>query len=157
MRPAEKLVILLGDTGSFNGHSVASSVGNNYVNNLFPQLAKRLPMVFSLNGIDTVVIDHAPSSGTLSANLNDYPYLLRISPRSVTAGGNSGGNFTISLDLLNRIGTQNTLIWTGSILMGKAPGDFYEMLADECSRKILLQLNKDGIIKLADTDIKMPR
>jgi hypothetical protein len=161
VEPVDKIALFFQIGGGFkeinnDGKYVGSAAlaGNRQVSSLFPHLIHRVPMVFALNGIENIAANGVSINGTLPPEFKNYREILQIIPQSASSGS-GGPSLVVGFHLFNR--EKKLEIWSGSILLAKSIAEFDEATADELSRKLLLQLNKDGMIKLADTDIKIPK
>jgi len=125
--------------------------GNVDVQKFFPHLARRLPLIFSFNGIESKSVLSAPAK-KFSTN---YEYVLSLIPQR--ASWNSRGD--TGLDVYSQITNARThvKIWGGKIsLETVGTGKYDEKVADVFAIKLLTRLRDDGIIKLRGADVQMP-
>ncbi|HJV76387.1 MAG TPA: hypothetical protein VJ654_19350 [Noviherbaspirillum sp.] len=152
-QPIETIDVVI-TAGTFSS-GTAGSIANSQVKTLMPALAKRVPMMFSLNGIPTQLATSRTPNIQTPTDLRERHARLYITPRSATWNSRTGSALNLDVQLDHPM-TRSTL-WRGTII-GKTMGfgKFDEEVADRFASKILTQLNEDGIIKLNKPTIDMP-
>jgi len=117
--------------------------GNVDVEKFFPHLARRLPLVFSFNGIESKSVLSMAGKG-FSTN---YQYALTVVPQRVSWSSRRDTSLDVSCQIMN-VKTQ-VKIWVGKIsLETVGTGKYDEKIADVFAVKLLNKLRDDGILKL---------
>jgi hypothetical protein len=146
---------------AFRNTRAATYSTNKTLAELVPRLPKRTEAVFAANDIESKTI-LASSSGSKPpaediAQLKDFQHLLIIQPTSSTYQSHGGGvSVEMRAAIIDRHGKQT--IWQGAIMFRRAGSAVIDdSVADKFSREILLQLNKDGVIKLKNSEPVLPK
>jgi hypothetical protein len=138
----QRAVFEPGNVGRIVGNP-AADLGNKEVEQLFPHLANRLPVVLSLNRVESKAA-YVDADATLPAELEGFRFVLRVYPRRSTWTNRSGNTLTIDAELLDRQSRQT--LWRGDVLMGATSlGKYDAAMADEIATKLVAQMRHDGV------------
>lgn len=137
--------VLLQNNSFKEGDYPTVSFANGYSRMLFPIIHHRIKYVFQANGVAVSGLRSTLDSPT-SSSLLDFEcceYVLRLRQERFTTGS-QGTHLVLGADLMSK---HAGLIWNGSITTSGFMGrGYYDKLADEVLRKLLTQLQNDGII-----------
>jgi len=141
--PVKKLSYTF-NSGQASKAGLGSSVINETMNDLAKLLSQRMPLVFSMNGVETAMPEASQ-------------YHLVVTPFYGTYqqyGGHVGIDMRATLIDRTRFGAK---IWEGNIHFHR-PGlaSVDEKAADSFSRSVLEKLAADGVVRLEAGEMKMP-
>ena len=119
---------------------------NANLHDLLPWISQRIPLVFSLNGIET-------------GEINNVQYELIIKPDSAThylRGSSSFIETFFSACIIDK-SSASKKIWEGNVTFLNGPiTQINEKTIDDFVKDILMQLAADGVVKLGSDEIKVP-
>lgn len=135
-----KLTVLSGQVAKFSYQQLSM---NQTINDLMPLIPKRLPLVFSANGLQV-----SESGAT---------HELVLAPSSVKYHS-YGGNVELNINayIFDRSG-KNNKVWEAKLRFWR-PGFSIvdEKVADEFSKDLLSQLVTDGVVRLESNELRLP-
>ncbi|HTD06703.1 hypothetical protein [Undibacterium sp.] len=126
---------------------------------LLPLLFQRIPLVLEANNIENKTIlgraDPEAKGRYKVDEILDFQYVLSIVPvRGVYQNYGGHIDMTMTTSLFDRAAKK--VIWSGTINFKKhGIAKINEETADEFARQLLVQLNKDGIVRLSTLEPKM--
>ncbi len=150
--PIERMVIVV-QNGEFKKGNMASLYGDKNLQSLIPNLKSRLPIMFSLNGIETRAADTAADGKAAPVKLQPNEAAMLIYPVSAFYSSQSGQHLTLRAMLM----APNSVkpVWRADIELGTPGfGKFDADLADGIAVDLLTKLRNDKVIKLPDDDIR---
>lgn len=151
-QPIEQVGIAI-NPAKFKNYNMASSLADTQVSTLFPHLASRMPIIFALNGIESKAM--LDESGRVPHELSTYPNILLVRPQWASWNSRTGSALEVAMQLVDA--ENGRVIWRGTTMLKTLGfGKFDEELADEFARKLLVQLNEDGLIKFKGAEVVMP-
>jgi hypothetical protein len=140
-------VAVVVNSGTFE-RGIAGHLGQRNFNNLSPNLAARLPVVFSLNGLPARSVP-LEEGGNTTVHAEAGETVMIISPQSASYSTGSGQTLIIRATLQNP--GANGLFWRADIDMRTLGfGSFDDKLADDIAVKLLERMRTDRIATLAD-------
>jgi hypothetical protein len=154
--PAQSLLVIV-KGGKFSAGNVASNLGQKNLDSLVPSLVRRLPIVFSANGLPTRAQDAYVSDAALHASLKPVPpeRILILSPTSATYNSKSGQELFLNAQLLDDSGLK-ALVWQAQIRMGTMGfGSFDDKVADDIGLQLLEKLRTDRVAVVAGGTLRV--
>ena len=142
--PVKKLSYAF-NTGQSSNSGIGSLSINETITDLTKQLSTRMPLLFSLNGIETATPDVS------QYHLVVFPFHATY----VQYGGHVGIDMRATLIDKKQLGRK---IWEGNIHFHR-PGlsSVDEKAADTFAQSVLAKLVSDDIVRLESSEIKMPQ
>ncbi len=154
--PIEKLGILIVE-GKFG---TTPNVGNITYLNLMARLPKRMPLVFSANHIENKVAlvgsNQKIEMKNEFADEKSFPYVLIIVPSKASFYARTDN---VVIEMITTMVDRKTgkSIWKGGITFHKTGlTSVDDKSVDEFAKQLLVQLNKNGMIKLKAVEPVMP-
>ena len=150
--PIERMVIVV-QHGEFKKGNMASVYGDKNLQSLTPNLESRLPIMFSLNGIETRAAGTGPDGKPAPVKLQPHEATMFIYPVSAFYSTQSGQHLTLRALLMAPNSPKP--VWRADIELGTPGfGKFDADLADGIAVDLLTKLRDDKVIKLPDEQIR---